>query len=176
PWNKIKGQVSRANHATLEKEFAAIQMAINAIKGNHFGFMVPNDDGRIKKETWYEAFSELVAIILEDYARYGVKVPAFATTAARRLPEFEPSFREVKQPSLVHWDLWEGNIFLEKRGDGYHIQGITDFERALWADPYIEVSFWTPKRHAVLVDCYGREAFEARDVQVRRAFYDLYLP
>jgi fructosamine-3-kinase len=81
----------------------------------------------------------------------------------------------VSEPSLVHWDLWEGNIFLEKRGDEYHIEGITDFERALWADPYIEVSFWNPKRHAVLVDCYGREAFEASNAQVRRVFYDLYL-
>ncbi|MBN2149923.1 MAG: aminoglycoside phosphotransferase family protein [Candidatus Lokiarchaeota archaeon] len=175
PWNRVRGRVGRASHATLEREFAAIQMAINAIKGDHFGFLVPNDDGRVKSETWYGAFSELVSILLEDYARFGIKVPAFATAAARRLPEHERSFVDVDGPSLVHWDLWEGNIFLEQREDGYHIQGVTDFERALWAEPYIEVSFWTPKRHAALVDCYGREAFEARDVQIRRAFYDLYL-
>jgi aminoglycoside phosphotransferase (APT) family kinase protein len=175
PWNKAKKQVSRENHVTLEKEFAAIQMAINAIKGNHFGFLEQNDDGRIKKDSWYDAFAELVAILFNDYARFGIKVPAFATTAVHLLPKHEPSFKAVTVPSLVHWDLWEGNIFLKKQGDEYHIQGITDFERALWAEPYIEVSFWTPKRHVALIDCYGREAFEARDAQIRRVFYDLYL-
>jgi aminoglycoside phosphotransferase (APT) family kinase protein len=175
PWNTLKKQVSRENHDTVEKEFAAIQMAINAIKGDYFGFLQRNDDERIKKDSWYGAFSELVAILLEDYARFGIKVPSFATTAVHLLPKHEPSFRVVTVPSLVHWDLWEGNIFLEKHADGYHVQGITDFERALWADPYIEVSFWMPKRHAALIDCYGRETFESRDVQIRRAFYDLYL-
>ncbi len=175
PWNKIQGKVSRANHATLEKEFAAIQMAINAIKGNYFGFLELNDDGRVKKDNWYDAFSDLVAILLEDYAKFGIEVPPFASKTVTMLPKYERAFREVKTPSLVHWDLWEGNIFLERREDGYHVQGITDFERALWADPYIEVSFWNPKRHAVLVDCYGRAAFGTRDVQIRRAFYDLYL-
>jgi aminoglycoside phosphotransferase (APT) family kinase protein len=175
PWNKIQKQVSRANRITLEKEFAAIQMAINAIKGSYFGFLELNDDGRVKNNSWYDAFSALFTILLEDYARYGIKVPSFALKAARMLPKYEPAFDEVKEPSLVHWDLWEGNIFLEKRGDGYHIQGITDFERALWADPYIEVSFFNPKRHAVLVDCYGRAAFGAHDVQIRRVFYNLYL-
>ncbi len=175
PWNRIQKQVGSANRITLEKEFAAIQMAINAIKGDYFGFLELNDDGRVKKNSWYEAFSELVAILLDDYARFGIKVPSFASKAVQLLAKYEHVFREVKEPALVHWDLWEGNIFLEKRGDGYHVQGITDFERALWADPYIEVSFWNPKRHAVLVDCYGRPAFEARDVQIRRVFYDLYL-
>ncbi len=175
PWNKIQKQVGRADMITLEKEFAAIQMAINAIKGGFFGFLEQNDDGRIKKEAWYEAFSELIAILLEDYTRFGIKVPDFASKAVQLLPKHELAFHEVKEPSLVHWDLWEGNIFLAKRGDVYHVQGITDFERALWADPYIEVSFWNPKRHAILVDCYGRAAFEARDAQIRRAFYDLYL-
>lgn len=175
PWNKIRKQVSLENHVAVEKEFAAIQMAINAIKGDYFGFLVLNDDGRIKRGTWHAAFGDLFTTLLEDYARFGIKVPSFATRAVSLLIEHEPSFRPVTTPSLVHWDLWEGNIFLERDDGMFHVQGITDFERALWADPYMEVAFWTPKRHATLVDCYGRDAFEARDVQIRRAFYDLYL-
>jgi aminoglycoside phosphotransferase (APT) family kinase protein len=175
PWNKLHREIKPDAHVILEKELARVQMALNAIKGKYFGFVVSNDDGRVNKTRWYDAFSDLVGMLGEDYARFGIKLPAFARKTMASLPAHEPAFNEVSEPSLVHWDLWEGNIFLEKRGDEYHIEGITDFERALWADPYIEVSFWNPKRHAALVDCYGREAFEASNAQVRRVFYDLYL-
>ena len=38
-------------------------------------------------------------------------------------------FDKVTQPTLVHWDMWEGNIFV-KAG---HVVGVIDWERALWA-------------------------------------------
>ncbi|MDD6307484.1 MAG: phosphotransferase [Clostridiales bacterium] len=45
-------------------------------------------------------------------------------------------FDAVTQPVLVHWDMWEGNIFIK---DGC-ITGIIDWERALWGEPLMDDS------------------------------------
>ena len=37
---------------------------------------------------------------------------------------------------------WEGNIFVDQIKGEYHIVGITDFERAFWGDPLMELFFW----------------------------------
>jgi aminoglycoside phosphotransferase (APT) family kinase protein len=42
---------------------------------------------------------------------------------------------DVTTPSLVHFDLWPGNILLR---DG-QITGIVDGERAFWGDPLAEM-------------------------------------
>lgn len=38
---------------------------------------------------------------------------------------------------FVHWDMWEGNIFIK---DG-HISGIIDWERALWGEAFMDDRF-----------------------------------
>lgn len=48
-----------------------------------------------------------------------------------RLAKDREYFDAVKTPTLVHWDMWEGNIFIK---DGT-ITGIIDWERAMWRKP-----------------------------------------
>lgn len=45
-------------------------------------------------------------------------------------------FDLVAEPVFVHWDMWEGNIFIK---DG-HISGIIDWERALWGEAFMDDS------------------------------------
>lgn len=48
------------------------------------------------------------------------------------LDKAEPYLKEVKEPSLVHFDVWVGNIFVSKT---HNFQGLIDWERAMWGDP-----------------------------------------
>ena len=45
-------------------------------------------------------------------------------------------FDEVKEPSLVHWDMWEGNVFVKEK----HVLGIIDWERAMWGEAFMDDS------------------------------------
>ena len=62
---------------------------------------------------------------------------------------------EVKEPRLVDFDLWAGNVFLRKEGEEYRISGIMDFERAFYGDPYADFI----AAFGIYGDIAGEEAF-----------------
>ncbi|MBB6417741.1 aminoglycoside phosphotransferase (APT) family kinase protein [Streptomyces sp. AK010] len=42
---------------------------------------------------------------------------------------------EVTDPRLVHFDLWRGNILVDRTGGEVRIGGLIDGERMFWGDP-----------------------------------------
>jgi aminoglycoside phosphotransferase (APT) family kinase protein len=79
------------------------------------------------------------------------------------------SLEEITTPRLVHWDLWEGNVFV-KEGK---ITGIIDFERAMWGDPLQEYFFRLHCYNKSFTDGYGRDL--RAEAPVRALLYDIYL-
>jgi aminoglycoside phosphotransferase (APT) family kinase protein len=89
---------------------------------------------------------------------------------------------DVKEASLVDFDLWPGNIYLRRDGNRYVIEGIIDFERALWGDCMAEFPpafmlirnlhkeerFWNTYK---VMSGLDRELTKEEDV--RLAFYSL---
>lgn len=49
-------------------------------------------------------------------------------------------FEGIKQPKLVHADLWEGNILVSRGGQGSRVAAIIDADRALFGDPDFDLS------------------------------------
>jgi hypothetical protein len=80
---------------------------------------------------------------------------------------------EVTTPCLVHWDLWDGNVFVDPAT--LRITGLIDFERAMWADPLIEAVFGRPDPRSAYVTGYGGPLFEAPAEVTRRMLYNAYL-
>ncbi len=79
------------------------------------------------------------------------------------------SLQGVREARLIHWDLWDGNLFVEDR----KITGIIDFERALWGDPLMEYYFSHFARTSSFEEGYGLSI--CTDSQrARRSLYDLY--
>ena len=79
-------------------------------------------------------------------------------------------FYEVKGPTLVHWALWDGNIFVQNG----KITGFIDWTRCLCAAPRMEVGFRTYKENEDFIKGYGIAAMA--ETQRRRAlWYDIYL-
>ena len=79
----------------------------------------------------------------------------------------------VTVPQLVHWDLWDGNIFVDPNTG--RINGIVDFERALWGDPLMECQFEFRGPQSAYAEGYGRPMFLTEEDTIRRILYNVYL-
>jgi aminoglycoside phosphotransferase (APT) family kinase protein len=163
PWLGARPRLSDAEHAALRRELGTIVRRLHTITGDVFGYRQgPN------APTWREAFTRMVDAVLADADRFGVELPDVR-------PAFEANAHlldEVTTPVLVHFDLWEANIFLL---DG-HIEGIIDPERALFGDPLAEIA--TVALFTELDDDfkagYGKDTFTDAE-QTRIALYRAYL-
>jgi aminoglycoside phosphotransferase (APT) family kinase protein len=91
------------------------------------------------------------------------------------LNQFKWAFDEITTPKLVHWDLWEGNVFVGQSEGEWKIIGITDFERALWGDPLMEVLFFQSRSKDLFISHYDPTILKSKAAQVRRTFYNMYL-
>ncbi len=148
---------------TVDLQVGVILASLHKIIGSRFGTY-----NQPESETWSAAFLSLVEMLRQDAADLEVELPAGTFEAV------EPhrwALTEVSAPSLVHWDLWDGNIFVDK--DSGEITGLIDFERAMWADPLIEQNFRVPS--PTLIQAYGNPILESPGAKSRRLLYDLHL-
>ena len=81
-----------------------------------------------------------------------------------------PLLDEVTTPTLVHFDLWDGNILVDTTAPTPTIGGLIDGERAMWADPLADfvslALFRDIEQDGAFLHGYrtagGRIAFDAR--------------
>ena len=76
----------------------------------------------------------------------------------------------MTEPKLVHWDCWDGNIFVQSG----KVTGIIDWERSLWGDPLMEVGFRTYSDNTYFQKGYGIRNL-TENQQRRALWYDMYL-
>jgi thiamine kinase-like enzyme len=70
---------------------------------------------------------------LADGKAHGIKMPY--DRYEKMMAEKAVYLEDIKEPALVDFDLWPGNIFVKEVSGEYVIEGIIDFERAYWGDP-----------------------------------------
>ena len=80
------------------------------------------------------------------------------------------SFDEIKTATLVHWDMWEGNIFVSNN----HVSGIIDWERAMWGEPFMDDRFREHSRNDDFLEGFGVDSFSENDLK-RIRWYDVIL-
>lgn len=71
----------------------------------------------------------------------------------RIFDRFAPLLDEIRQPCLVHNDLWEGNLLLKDTESGPEFAAVIDVDRAIWGDAELEFS--------AMQWMYGDDAFWA---------------
>lgn len=140
---------------------------LNEITGEKFGYYgQPERQG----DVWYEVFKEMLLDAFTDAERKAIAVPVAKEKMLALLEKDKNCFEEVTVPRFVHWDIWAGNVFVDKS----KVTGIIDFERALWADELMEVGFRTYDYNKNFFDGYG--ITELSENQKRRAlWYDIFL-
>lgn len=121
-------------------------------------------------DSLYELVHYMFSNVLGDAAKGGVDLGFNRCVLRTRLGRDRACFDEVKVPSLVHLDMWDGNIFVH---DG-HLSGVIDWERALWGDPFMDDRFRSQSQHPAFLESYGKTCFTPTEKR-RLLWYDVFL-
>ncbi|QFY08631.1 phosphotransferase [Nonomuraea phyllanthi] len=132
-WNAVKPEGEDA----LRRELGGHLARFHAVTGEVFGY----PHAGIVGATWREAFLAMVGALLGDTERWPTPLPRPAGEIMAVVQSVSDVLDEVTTPRLVHFDVWQGNVFLDLTGPP-RIQAIIDHERAFWGDPLAE--FVTP--------------------------------
>lgn len=124
-------------------------------------------------DRWSAAFAQLVNDLLADAADASVALPASHDEIRSLIDAAGPALDEVDAPVMVHWDLWDPNVFIDPVT--HAVTGVVDLERVLWADPLLEAQFTGSRSMGDRLGPYGTDLFSPPGSVTRRCLYDLYL-
>ena len=119
---------------------------------------------------WFPIFLRMMEAGIQDAEKGNVELGIPAAELLSGLKQDWGFFEEVTIPRLVHWDLWDGNIFIHEG----KITGLIDWERSIWGDPLMEFGFRTYDQNEDFLAGYGIKKLTY--MQKRRVlWYDVYL-
>ncbi|MBQ8555826.1 MAG: aminoglycoside phosphotransferase family protein [Clostridia bacterium] len=121
-------------------------------------------------DTLYALEEYMLGNVLRDAAGADIAFVFTPDALLARLERDRVCFDEVKVPSLVHLDMWDGNIFVHKG----HLSGVIDWARALWGDPFMDDRFRTQSQHPAFLSAYGKNTFTPAEKR-RILWYDVFL-
>ncbi|MBT2292101.1 aminoglycoside phosphotransferase family protein [Paenibacillus albidus] len=169
PYNEVKGSLAPETIEEIETALGRYNRAINEVRGNHFGvFNQTAETGT--GASWRDTFGSMMNGLLEDGQRLNVVLPASYEEVQQAIADYLPELDVVTEARLVHWDLWNGNVFVK---DG-RIVSIIDWERALWGDVLLEYYFRHFENSPGFNQGYGA-TFDSPNEARRKKLYDLYL-
>ncbi len=164
----LKKSTAPEERQLLQVETGRLNAAMNAVTGTLFGYIgLPKMQG----VSWKDTFLSMIYGVLEDGISIDINLGNGVEYDSVRelINQADYILEEVKLPSFVHWDLWDGNIFVKDN----KITGLIDFERALWGDPLMEYSFRRHSYNEEFIRGYGADLRAA--APVRALLYDMYL-
>ncbi|MBN2005733.1 MAG: aminoglycoside phosphotransferase family protein [Anaerolineae bacterium] len=170
PLHKIRKDLAPEAQQQINRQVGEYLREINAIEGPAFGYLSPKAP---RFANWREAFAAMLDAVLQDGEDMGVELPLTYTECRDLARQHYAALDEVREPRLVHWDLWDGNIFFDTATRS--ITGIIDHERALWGDPLMEVNFAGYDPSGDFAAGYGRTVLDTQPQRTRRTLYNLYL-
>ena len=132
----LRATLDADQQRAVDSQLAHILREVNAISHPTFGLPAP---AAPTFERWSDAFGDLLGSILRDGEVSRRRCPCRTRPLRDLAAERSAALDEVTVPSLVHWDLWDTNVFVDP--DTLQVVGVIDFERALWGDPLMEAQF-----------------------------------
>jgi aminoglycoside phosphotransferase (APT) family kinase protein len=178
PFNEVKDAMDPAAVEDVERAIGRCVARLGEITGPSFGYAGGGPGAGAT--TWRAAFLAMVEALLRDGEALGAQLDRTWDDLRALFERHAPALDAIAQPSLVHWDLWAGNVFVKPQNGAYTVEGLIDWERALWGDPDMETAvacgfygpaFYEGYGHARVEDAPG----SARPVAVRQSLYRLYL-
>ncbi|MFJ3667802.1 phosphotransferase family protein [Streptomyces sp. NPDC090106] len=163
PWDKAAEGIGEPVGRALRRELGGIAARLNQLVAEDGRFGYPAPEAGLSADSWPEAFGAMTDALLADGERWGVPLGAAPADVRRMVAEGAGALEEVTEPRLVHFDLWPGNVFVDRHGDGPpgppglpgpqglsgpscppgphgpRVTGIIDHERAFWGDPAAEL-------------------------------------
>jgi aminoglycoside phosphotransferase (APT) family kinase protein len=116
----------------LRGDLGRMVATLHQVTGSAFGYPRGPEVGLAP--SWSAAFTAMFDTVCADARRFGVELPVPVAELEALVRSRQALLDEVTTPVLVHFDLWDGNILVD-RGE---VTGLIDGERAFWGDPVAE--------------------------------------
>ena len=143
----------------VRRRLGGVCARLHRVTGPLFGY--PRRDGHTRSTSWRTSFLTIIDDVLADATEYHSQLPAAPPAIRALVDRYAGLLDEVTTPALVHFDLWDGNVFVVPdtgtesgqgtdpgpglahggvgERDGYAIEGLIDGERAFYGDPIAEL-------------------------------------
>lgn len=151
---------------SLQEELGQIAAELARVNHNTFGFL-GEDNGY---DSLYPFVRRLLTNLISDAGRREIDICYDGDELLAKLEQDKSCFDLVKEASLVHWDMWIGNVFVKDQ----HVSGIIDWERAMWGEPFMDDRFRAHNRNEAFLSGYGQSSF-SKEEKVRLRWYDVIL-
>lgn len=115
-----------------------IAKKMHSIKSDYYGYPCLNDQK--KHESWYDFLVSFLDEILERAEKYNLYNQSQITRIENLFTNNKTIFQYDDCGSLIHNDLWAGNILISKKRGCWDIDAIIDIDRALFGDYEFEFS------------------------------------
>jgi len=136
PLDKAEKKLSMQEKEAIAAEKGEFLAKLHHLKGQEYGY--PVEKGLPHTRTWRMAFERMISNILKDAREYQVKLPFPIERVQNIMEKNFPLLSAITTPTLLHFDFWNGNIFVAGQGETIHLEGVIDFERGMWGDPIAE--------------------------------------
>jgi aminoglycoside phosphotransferase (APT) family kinase protein len=170
PLHRLRKDLPERSCRSIDRQVGRTVREINEVAGTDFGYIASCQP---RFSTWPEAFDRMLHDVLADGEGAGVSLDVPYSEILSRCTAAYPALEEVQQPRLVHWDVWDANVFVDP--DRLTVTGIIDFERTLWGDPLMEANFREYDPNGGFAEGYGHAMLATDSERVRRTLYDIHL-
>ncbi len=162
----VREKMSEDAIAIVDTEIGKISRELSQVKNPEFGFL--GEDKRY--DSLFLFVKHMLENLISDAGKKDIDIVYDGQTLLNQLETDKSAFEAVKEASLVHWDMWAGNVFVN---DG-HVSGIIDWERALWGEPFMDDRFRMHNRGEHFLEGFGQTSFSEDELK-RLRWYDIIL-
>ena len=162
----IKDSLPETVIAVLDREIGQISKELTTITNKQFGFL--GDEKRYN--SLFDFIKVMLTNLISDAQKRSIDIGCDAQRLVEQLDIEKYVFDSVELATLVHWDMWEGNVFVKNN----HVSGIIDWERALWGEPFMDDRFRKHNRNENFLKGFGIVDFSENELH-RLRWYDIIL-
>jgi aminoglycoside phosphotransferase (APT) family kinase protein len=139
PLDQVAKAMTEAELAAARGQAASVAVRLHRITGTAYGY--PRRRGGSWCSTWRAAFGAMTAGLIADAERLGAILPAAPERIDALLRRHADALDDVRRPALVHFNLWDGNILVDRTPPSgcWRVTGLIDAERAFYGDPLAEL-------------------------------------
>ena len=166
-WISVIDRLDEKINSQIRMEVGKLQKQLSVVYGDKFGLL---GDDIHRFDNLYEFIYFLISNVLNDAEKRHVVIGISKNEILTKLSEDRDLFENIKTPTLVHWDMWEGNIFVKNE----HVSGIIDWERAMWGEPFMDDRFRYHNRHDDFLKGFGINELSQKELR-RIYWYDILL-
>ncbi|MCR5753735.1 MAG: aminoglycoside phosphotransferase family protein [Acetatifactor sp.] len=161
-----KDKLAEETQQQIDEEIGVISRELPRITNGNFGFLGSEESF----DSLYEFVKVMLQNLINDAEKKQVDIGYSAPMLVEELKKDKEAFAGVHTASLVHWDMWEGNVFIENN----HVSGIIDWERAMWGEPFMDDRFRMHNRNENFLRGFGKHSFSKEELR-RLRWYDIIL-